>query len=284
VGGSIGRAECAGLDEYGLATVPLAAMTSACVFWRSLRYVAAPTLFVLTLAGPAWQNSGGQQASGAAAVQAQPAQAGSPTDPKPQDRVPLPVPKDANLPTLFLVGDSTVRNGRGNGGGGQWGWGEPLVDDFNAAKINVVDRAIGGLSSRTYMNGPGGGPWAATLAMIKPGDVVLIQFGHNDGDCVFPDSSEKVMRNKDNLAGWAQQVAEQEHVGFLDLNEAIARHYDGLGEAAVEPLFGDPHTHIGRAGAELNAEVVVSCLKALKNNPVAGDLSAKGDAVRPYKE
>jgi lysophospholipase L1-like esterase len=319
-------------------------MASACVFWRSLRYVAVPTVFGLTLAGPAWQNSGGQQASGAAAVQVQPAEAGSPTHPKPQERVPLPVPKDANLPTLFLVGDSTVRNGQGNGGGGQWGWGEPLVDDFNAAKINVVNRAIGGLSSRTYMNGPGGGPWAATLAMIKPGDVVLIQFGHNDGGQpdeptraraslpgVGPETVEienpilkvhetvhtygwylrkivqdtkakgatpivcsliprkmwkdgKVMRNKDNFAGWAQQVAEQEHVGFLDLNEAIARRYDGLGEAAVEPLFGDPHTHTSRAGAELNAEVVVSCLKALKNNPVAGDFSAKGDAVRPYEE
>lgn len=58
---------------------------------------------------------------------------------------------------------------------------------------------------------------------------------------------------------WAQQVAELEHVGFLDLNEAIARRYDALGEAAVEPLFGDPHTHTSRAGAELNAEVVVSC-------------------------
>jgi lysophospholipase L1-like esterase len=256
----------------------------------------------------------------------------------------LPVPKDPSLPTLYLVGDSTVRNGRGDGAGGQWGWGEPLVDDFDPAKINVVNRAIGGLSSRTYMNGPGGGPWAATLAMVKPGDIVLIQFGHNDGGQpdeptraraslpgVGPETMEienpilkvhetvhtygwyirkivqdakakgatpiicsliprktwkdgKVVRNKDNFAGWAQQVAEQEHVGFLDLNEAIARRYDALGEAAVEPLFGDPHTHTSRAGAELNAEVVVSCLKALKNDPVAGDFSAKGAAVQAYKE
>ena len=84
--------------------------------------------------------------------------------------------------------------------------------------------------------------------------------------------------------GWAQQVAELEHVGFLDLNEAIARRYDALGEAAVEPLFGDPHTHTSRAGAELNAEVVVSCLKALKSDPVASDFSPKGAAVPRYKE
>jgi lysophospholipase L1-like esterase len=309
-----------------------------------------PLRFFLTLTSgiflviSAWNCSIAQPPAGTAAPKVQPAEAGSPTDPKPRERVGLPVPKDPTLPTLYLVGDSTVRNGQGNGGGGQWGWGEPLVDDFNPAKINVVNRAIGGLSSRTYMNGPDGGPWAKTLAMIKPGDVVLIQFGHNDGGVpdeptraraslpgVGPETMEienpilkvhetvhtygwyirkivqdakakgatpivcsliprktwkdgKVVRNKDNFAGWAQQVAEQEHVGFVDLNEAIARRYDALGEAAVEPLFGDPHTHTSRAGAELNAEVVVSCLKALKNDPVAADCSDKGAAVAAYRE
>ena len=32
---------------------------------------------------------------------------------------------DTRRPTLFLIVDSTVRNGRGDGAGGQWGWGEP---------------------------------------------------------------------------------------------------------------------------------------------------------------
>jgi len=256
----------------------------------------------------------------------------------------LPVPADPKLPTLFLVGDSTVRNGQGNGAGGQWGWGEPLVDDFDATKINVVNRAIGGLSSRTYMNRPGGDPWASTLAMVKPGDVVMIQFGHNDegkpddpsrARATLPGVGEetveienpllkmhetvhtygwyirkivqdtkakggipivcsliprklwqdgKVIRNTANYAGWARQVATQENVGFVDLNEIIARRYDALGEAAVEPLFGDPHTHTSRAGAELNAECVVSGLKALKNDPVAKYFSAKGAAVKPYIE
>ena len=190
-------------------------MTSAYAFWRSLRYVVAPTAFVLTLASPAWQNSEGQQPFGAAALQAQPAEAGSPTDPKPRERLPLPVPKDAKLSTLFLVGDSTVRNGQGNGGGGQWGWGEPLVDDFNAAKINVVNRAIGGLSSRTYMNGPGGGPWAATLAMIKPGDVVLIQFGHNDGG-----QPDEPTRARASLPGVGPETVEIENP-ILKVHETV---------------------------------------------------------------
>ena len=69
----------------------------------------------------------------------------------------LPVPANANLPTLFLIGDSTVRNGRGDGANGQWGWGEPLVDLFDTAKINVVNRAVGGLSSRTFISRAGTG-------------------------------------------------------------------------------------------------------------------------------
>ena len=55
--------------------------------------------------------------------------------------------------TLWLIGDSTVRNGQGNGSNGQWGWGEPLSDHFDPAKIRVSNRALGGRSSRTFISG-----------------------------------------------------------------------------------------------------------------------------------
>jgi rhamnogalacturonan acetylesterase len=99
--------------------------------------------------------------------------------PQPPERPPmrLPVPANPNLPALFLIGDSTVRNGRGDGSNGQWGWGEPLVDFFDAARINVVNRAVGGLSSRTYLTQ---GNWDGVLEMLKAGDFVMMQFGHND--------------------------------------------------------------------------------------------------------
>lgn len=100
-------------------------------------------------------------------------------------KTPLPVPADPALQTLFLIGDSTVRNGQGDGATGQWGWGEPVVAFFDQNKINVVNRAVGGLSSRTYLTG---GFWADTLAMIKPGDFVMMQFGHNDSSAINDDS------------------------------------------------------------------------------------------------
>lgn len=77
-------------------------------------------------------------------------------------------------PALFIIGDSTVRNSTA----GQQGWGDPLIAQFDPAKIEVSNRAIGGRSSRTFLTD---GRWAAILAQLKPGDFVLMQFGHNDG-------------------------------------------------------------------------------------------------------
>ena len=88
----------------------------------------------------------------------------------------LPRPANSALPSLFLIGDSTVRNGRGDGAGGQWGWGDYVGSHFDQEKLNVVNRAIGGTSSRTYY----AGQWRRVLAMVRKGDFVMMQFGHND--------------------------------------------------------------------------------------------------------
>ena len=248
-----------------------------------------------------------------------------------QNRKPQPVPADPKLPTLFLIGDSTVRNGQGDGGGGQWGWGEPLVGLFSKTKLNVVNRALGGTSSRTYLTG---GNWEKVLGMLKPGDFVIMQFGHNDNGALNDTSRArgtikgagdeqqeienlltgkhevvrsygwylrkyladtkakgatpivcslvprktwrdgKIFRSND-YARWAAEVAKSEQVGFIDLNEIIARRYDELGPEKVEPLFGDPHTHTSLAGAELNAACVVAGLKQIEDCPLRDFLAAK---------
>jgi lysophospholipase L1-like esterase len=116
----------------------------------------------------------------AGCVKTQPLAPAVNTDPA-RAQVVLPVPANPALPSLILIGDSTVRNGRDDGQGkgplGQWGWGNPLASHVDASKVNLVNRAVGGLSSRTYLTS---GHWERTLAFIKPGDVVLMQFGHND--------------------------------------------------------------------------------------------------------
>jgi hypothetical protein len=91
----------------------------------------------------------------------------------------------------------------------------------------------------------------------------------------------KVVRNADTYGGWARQVASSGHAAFIDLNEIIGKRYDVLGEAKVEPLFADPHTHTSRAGAELNAESVIAGLKSLPGDPLEPYFSDKGRQVHP---
>ncbi len=230
----------------------------------------------------------------------------------------LPEPVNADRPTLWLIGDSTVRNGRGDGEGGQWGWGDAIAAHFDPERIEVVNRAVGGLSSRTFLTQ---GHWERVLGLAKAGDFLLLQFGHNDSGPLNDDSRArgtikgvgdevetidnlltgqredvhsygwylrkyvrdakargiapivcspvprktwqdgKVARSKDSYAGWARQVAKEEGVAFVDLNERIATRYEALGEAKVEALFADAHTHTSRAGAELNAAIVAEAVR-----------------------
>ena len=64
----------------------------------------------------------------------------------------------------------------------------------------------------------------------------------------------------------------------------VARQYDAVGPEKVEPLFGDPHTHTSRAGAELNAQSVISGLKGLEDDPLAAYFSAKAEPVARYAD
>ena len=259
-------------------------------------------------------------------------------DPTQSQLPPNRQPANPKLPTLYIIGDSTVRNGQGDGRNGQWGWGDVIGVYFDPAKINVVNWALGGRSSRTFITE---GHWDRVVAALKPGDFVIMQFGHNDPGPVNDNSRArgslkgtgdetqeidnmlthkhevvhtfgwymrkyvtdtkakgatpivcsmiprkiwqdgKIERNSSNYAGWAREIAEQEHVPFIDLNEIIARKYDAMGPAAVDPLFGDPHTHTTRAGAELNAQSVIAGLKALKNDPLAPYFSEKAQSIQP---
>jgi lysophospholipase L1-like esterase len=243
----------------------------------------------------------------------------------------LPEPAEAGLPSLFLIGDSTVRNGGGDGAGGQWGWGDYLGAHFDPAKINIVNRAIGGLTARTFLNQ---GHWERALMLMKPGDFLVIQFGTNDGGPINEDASVpserrrargslpgtgeeteeidnvltkkhevvhtngwylrkfvrearaagvtpvlcslvprkiwkdgKIGRSVNSSAAWAREVAEQEGVAFIDLNNLVAARYEELGEAKVNELFADEHTHTSRAGAEINAAIVAAALRGLPGDP-----------------
>lgn len=102
-----------------------------------------------------------------------------------------------NLPTIFIAGDSTAARGSGEM---QQGWAVPFADYFDRSKINVVNRARGGRSSRTFITE---GLWEQLLADAKPGDIVLIQFGHNDAGAVNDTS-----RARGSLRGTGEETEE----------------------------------------------------------------------------
>lgn len=81
-------------------------------------------------------------------------------------------------PVLYIIGDSTVKNGDGSGKNGQWGWGSLVGEYFDTTRLSIQNQAIGGRSSRTFITEK---RWDRILADLKKGDFVLIQFGHNDG-------------------------------------------------------------------------------------------------------
>ena len=102
----------------------------------------------------------------------------------------------AARPTLFIIGDSTVKNGTR----GQRGWGEVISPFFDTNKIRIENHAIGGRSSRTFLSE---GRWDRVRTNLQRGDFVLIQFGHNDGGAVNDPS-----RARGSIKGIGEQTQE----------------------------------------------------------------------------
>ena len=188
-------------------------------------------------------------------------------------------PKEDVKPTVYTIGDSTVKNGSGKGEGGLWGWGDFIGQFLDISKVTIENHALGGTSSRTFQ---GKGLWEPIFNKLKKGDYVLIQFGHNDSGPINDDSRArgtikgvgeeteeidniltkkheivhtygwyirrlvkdakakgaipvicspiprndweegKVPRNTKSYGLWAKQIAEQEKVTFIALNDQMA--------------------------------------------------------------
>jgi lysophospholipase L1-like esterase len=79
-------------------------------------------------------------------------------------------------PMVFLCGDSTGKN-EDDRPDGMWGWGSQAYTVFDSTKCVFQNQAMAGRSTRTYIDE---GRWEEVYNSLQKGDVVLIQFGHND--------------------------------------------------------------------------------------------------------
>lgn len=77
--------------------------------------------------------------------------------------------------TIFMIGDSTMAN-KDIKKGPERGWGMAL-QGFFTENVTVDNHALNGRSSRSFILE---GHWQKVIDAIKPGDYLVIQFGHND--------------------------------------------------------------------------------------------------------
>ncbi len=233
------------------------------------------------------------------------------------------ISRQGTNPVVLLIGDSTVKCGRGEGEGGMWGWGSFFERYFNADQITVENWALGGRSSRTYFTE---GLWDKVIGGIRPGDYLFIDFGHNDGGPLNTgraraslngtgEESEKVVMERDGrteevftfgyylrlyirqakargavvvvtshtpgnrwtgdrmnrcdetYGQWSKEVAAQEGVYYIDLNERSAAKFDAMGKEKAASYYVDS-VHTTREGAYLNGDAVIEGLRDLPGCPL----------------
>ncbi|MEL1252474.1 rhamnogalacturonan acetylesterase [Flavobacterium sp. DGU38] len=118
----------------------------------------------------------------------------------------------SKVTTIYLIGDSTVADyslekDYESKRFPQVGWGQVFQPFFqkdslklvknilgNAKEVKIDDRAKGGRSTRTFFQE---GRWAAVYKTLQKGDVVMMQFGHND-------SSEEKTERYVNIEGYKE--------------------------------------------------------------------------------
>lgn len=241
--------------------------------------------------------------------------------------------RKGNNPVLFLVGNSTMRNGTlGNGNNGQWGWGYFERQFFDENKITVENHALGGTSSRTFWKYL----WKDVLKGIRPGDYVILELGHNDNgpfdsgrarasikgishedslivtiketgvvDTVYSfgeymrkyiadirkagatpilmsltprnayeaENPNRIARVDKTFGLWSKQIAEEQNVPFIDLNDISAKKFESFGKWKTDYHFFGDKIHSSEFGAILNARSAAEGI-ASNNDPQLDRLRA----------
>ncbi|MBK8856976.1 MAG: rhamnogalacturonan acetylesterase [Opitutaceae bacterium] len=211
-------------------------------------------------------------------------------------RVRAIVLEPANVPTIYLLGDSTVTDQRWEDGAS---WGQMLTR-FLAPDIAVANHAESGETLKSFVTGL---RLAKVLSHLRAGDWLFIQFGHNDQKQQWPqtyvaasttykawlrtfiaearlrgatpvlvtstqrrnfDAQGRIINTHGGYPQAVREVAAEEKVALVDL-EALSRSlYEVLGPELSPRLFangGKDATHHNNLGAYLLAQCVAKSLR-----------------------
>lgn len=151
--------------------------------------------------------------------------------------------------TVFVAGDSTAAQKLVTKRP-ETGWGERLQQHFDTDAVRVQNHARNGRSTRTFI---AEGRWQAVVNELRPGDYVLIQFGHNDGS---PDKLDRYTPPADYRRNLARFVAEvrARHASPVLMTPVVRRRFDGAG--AFYDTHGDYPDLVRAVAAELRVPLI----------------------------
>ena len=131
--------------------------------------------------------------------------------------------------TIFVIGDSTAAKKDLSTGSPERGWGMALQCYFDSAYIRVDNHAVNGRSSKSFIDE---GRWDKVLSAMKPGDYVIIQFGHNDEKPAVERHTDPGSTFDYNLAKFVRETRERGGIPIL-MNPVVRRNF------AQKPLKND---------------------------------------------
>ena len=147
---------------------------------------------------------------------------------------------------VYMIGDSTMAN-KEPWAAPETGWGQVFGQYFTDA-VEIHNHAKNGRSTKSFRTE---GLWAAVEKQLKPGDFVLIQFGHNDQK--IQDSSRYAAPNTDYRNNLKRYVIETKAKGAYPilLTPVNRRKFDEKG------VFVDQHGEYPDAVRSLAEEMQV---------------------------
>jgi lysophospholipase L1-like esterase len=105
------------------------------------------------------------------------------------------------------------------------GWGQ-MLPQYLAPNVTVMNHALCGDTTKASLQKR----WPKILPAIKPGDFVIIQFGHNDSKAGKPGHSPALGAYKENLERFIRETRERKGIPILATSVA-RRAYDDTGKA-----------------------------------------------------
>lgn len=126
--------------------------------------------------------------------------------------------------TLFMVGDSTMADKTELEISPERGWGQ-LFPTYLTGNIVVQNHAMNGRATKSFVDE---GRWQVVLDRIKRGDVVVLQFGHNDAKREDPKRYSAPEQYTQNLITMTREA--QKRGAKVIIATPIARRYfkDGV--------------------------------------------------------